>query len=145
MSAFEVSPKHAAVLAVYACVNQLVIPAFVPSKEKYSLVANVVIELMKENMRSIECRYPNDAIVNILDKLILNECAELADKYLENSPKLTHTEIFKLVECYACQSCECDDWVDTNAYKQYKVIANYAATEAIKLTEEYDASAWYFG
>lgn len=142
MSAFLVSSKHVAVLAAYACVNQLVIPEWSAIKNKHSLVANVAIELMKENMRSIESRYPNDEDDNIADKLTLYECAEEADKQIEDAELFKSVYIFKLVESFAYQACECDDWEETKAYKQYLAITHKAAKDALFETKEYNSAPW---
>lgn len=91
--------------------------------EQCQTEANV---LMAENIRSVNHRYNEKDNTESKVKLDLN------------AKPLSALAVLKLIDCLEYQSCECDDYHNTEAYKLLSV---YRSRMACKLPG-YDAEEW---
>ena len=80
--------------------------------------------LVDENFRSVNCRYDENT---------------LPDTYAYSAPRsYTGVEILKAIACYEYQSCETDDWKESEAY----AIAKALESRAIRMIPGYNAAEW---
>ena len=81
-------------------------------------------KLVDENYRSVNCRYDENAPPDIF-------C---------NAPLRAYTvvEVIKACQCYEYQSCETEDWEETEAY----AIVQALGARAIRMLPGYDAAQW---
>lgn len=85
--------------------------------------------LWRENVRSIEYLYPDTAENGDYPGPISFE-REQADEYVYTPPRigdLSPGETFNLVACFDYQSCETDDWTETEAYRFCKALEDAVA------------------
>lgn len=84
--------------------------------------------LLDENYRSVNYRYGEN---------------ETPRKYvfIAQALPLTAVEVLKLIDCIAYQSCECDDWEHTRAYRLLQRIRNWVIAQLAG----YDAAKWHIG
>jgi hypothetical protein len=129
MSAFLCTPEHIHAIVGYAAYHH--VPYNV---EPYTLATT----LAKENLRSVEYRYPDTkghAACEFLDfknnRAYIAACADpwhLSNQQPPQPPKFTPVEIIKLIDSLDYQSCETPNWEKTTAYKWLNQIVRYAAT-----------------
>jgi hypothetical protein len=125
MSAYIVNPEHVAALAAYAVKNKLTeLP-----------LEDLVTELINENYRSYAFRYSHnkDAMRGLDDDRQLDRMAgrNLANRFINAWPSLTDMDIYRMVGCYEYQACECDDWLDTVAYRECQKMMSFAGVSII--------------
>ncbi len=131
MSAFLVQAETIAALASYAaahkCCNYGILAGrgiFEPEK-----IAEILAE---ENIRSVSARYerePDEA-----DFMYINQCKEL----VKRSVSVSTGQIAKHLSCLEYQSCETDDYYQTDAYKILVTIMEDLLDEA----PGYKAANW---
>ncbi|HEY6728323.1 MAG TPA: hypothetical protein VI197_30140 [Polyangiaceae bacterium] len=146
MSAFVCSDTHLAVLASYAVRNCL---EDVPYALRTELerdgfehkpggymrtVARVASMLARENLLSIEDRYPGDhsGEHEAYETFTISKVAETRAREL---PALT---IIKACHCYAYQACEHPGWEASDARK----LTNAIEAHAVRHLPGYDAAPW---
>lgn len=98
--------------------------------------------LWRENVRSIEYRYP-DTVDNRDYPGPISFEREQADEYTYTPPRiagLSAGEAFKLVACYDYQSCETDDWLETEAYRFCRALEAAIAASLYEGPWGWDAS-----
>ena len=107
--------------------------------------------LWKENFRSVAHRYPDS------DELPGEDIRDLPEEVADITPagyvsyehranlynsSATFTRkpglLFKAIDCLDYQSCECDDWRDTQAHKILERLRAIACDKA----EGYDSAPW---
>jgi len=115
MSAFICSDDHINTLVSYA--------------HKMSLIGvgetqDLAEKLLYENTRSVNYRYGEDQVNTITFK--------------ETDIDLTPIEIIRLVHCIDYQSCETNDWEQTESYKWLRAIED----TAIRQVPGYDQAEW---
>lgn len=127
MSAFVVSKKHVAALANFAVRQKVWIGTHSAGPGDFE---SIYTTLAKENVRSVCHRYED-------------EKPEAYDDFLKPAGRGKHVvdspvAVIKLAQCLDYQSCETDDWQETQACKILKAIIN----KAIDCLPGYDAAPW---
>jgi hypothetical protein len=125
MSAFVVSKKHVAALANFAVSHKVWLGSKSAGPGDYESIYKT---LAAENVRSVCHRYAADKAENYADFL------KPQGKFVVDNP----VSIIKLAQCLDYQSCETDDWKDTQACGILKSIIN----AAINALPGYDAAPW---
>lgn len=84
--------------------------------------------LWRENLRSVAARYPNDESGERPGPIAFVD--EDVDEYSYVNPgfKPTPGEVFQAVGCYEYQSCETDDWEETDAHKWCRELVDVVAS-----------------
>lgn len=146
MSAYLVAPEHIGALAAFvARKDKSGYGAYVVSSwatgNSLETARNVAHQLALENIRSVSIRYPNDGDgerpgVEMLDADFCKAAADYAQRYYFEPPPLKPLDIYKMCGCYAYQSCESDNWQQTQAHEQIEAIKN----EAISRLPGYDTA-----
>jgi len=126
MSAFIVTPRHLAEVAKGAVGRY--------SRMSFGEVMAVAETLARENVRSVNHRYPSD---NVFADDFVRE-VEAALKGVYDKPQLKPLELLKLTQSYAYQACECDDWEKTKAFD----LTNIILGNVIQRLEGYDQADW---
>jgi hypothetical protein len=125
MSAFVCSKKHVAALATFAVAKKVWLGSKSAGPGDYESIYKT---LAAENVRSVCHRYAADKAENYADFL------KPQGKFVVDNP----VSIIKLAQCLDYQSCETDDWKDTQACGILKSIIN----AAINALPGYDAAPW---
>ncbi len=136
MSAFLVEEKLIGMLAAYAVDNDLIIYGVLHGKG-FSDKAGVAECLAKANIDSINHRYPHHMDDNSEreDALYIHACMDSAKTArIEQSSAI----IAKSVDCLDYQSCEPDNWYESNAYKILTVIRN----NLVRQLPGYEQAQW---
>lgn len=130
MSAYICNPEHFGILAAYAAQNCCVIREW----DRTTHADNAILEaqrvarcLANENIRSVAYRYPSSESgsrpgPHLKDGDIVEAAAIYARHFIEHPQKLNSAQIIKLCDCLDYQSCETDDWPQTQAYRQLQSI-----------------------
>lgn len=127
MSAFMCSDRHLTVLASYAVRHGLTGLVSRPGRADLELIVEVFGTLARENMASLNARYPGDtgdAIGTVRPAAIV-----------ERPDPLT---IIKACHCYAYQSCEHGAWEGSEAHTLVQAIEAHA----VRHLPGYDAAPW---
>lgn len=129
MSAYMCSDRHLTALAAYAVRNNLagVVDA---GQGALTMVAEVYLLLWRENMASLDARYPGDDTKGLARPGPIDNRAAL-----EQFPLL---HIIKACHCYAYQACEHTGWERSRAKKLVELIEAHA----VRKLPGYDAAPW---
>lgn len=115
MSAFVVNPNHVNAIIRALWDEQHPLSWRKSHTQGYARLTHETADevgrmLLAENIRSVQCRYPD------LDLTGLSaEAAEFTVDWLWKSP--TPVEALKLVKCLDYQSCETSNWESTEAFR----------------------------
>lgn len=130
MSAYIVSPDHITAL----------LAGFVTQRRfcRYSTISDEDLteigqQLLRENCRSVACRY---------DKAV-DACWQdyrFKLKYAFNPPVTLPSQLLKLCDCLEYQSCERDDWYDSAAFRKLNDIRSVL----ISSLPGYEEGPWEF-
>lgn len=132
MSAFMCSDTHLTALAAYAVRNGLSSPVRCEGPDSDAgLVRAVFRELARENLASLNARYPSDTG----DGMGKVDATAYAKSFHEGYPLLT---IIKACHCYAYQACEHKGWEDSRA----KAIVDRIEEHAVRHLPGYEAAPW---
>lgn len=153
MSAFICDPKTFAVLGQFAAQRQfggthnvyqpqvaLLIGApnlatSLNDQDYADLIANV---LYKENIRSVQARYPNDSWDELPGPCEKPEFIRVRQYQYADLSSYSAVQILKACDCLEYQSCETDDYYETPAYKLLDMIRG----AAIQALPGYDEASW---
>lgn len=111
MSAWLCSHQHIAAL----------VGSFMAMKDQYTTVEDpraLARTLYLENVRSVDHRYRHDA--QYTSEIVAHYASHPVTKRMIEAwqaKPLTPGEFFKALACYEYQSCECEDWRTTEAFK----------------------------
>ncbi len=149
MSAYVSNPETFGLLAAYATLNKCGIYEWTQdSGTSIETAQRIAKGLVRENIRSVAHRYPNDASgsrpgPSLLDEEIEEAAALYAAHFMDDSyyvRSLQPIQIIVLSQGVDYQSCETDDWRDTLAWRQLDWIKN----EAIRQLPGYDSARWSY-
>lgn len=148
MSAYICQPEAFGLLGAYAVINDCIIYDWEDRKAKKLLNAQRVARgLASENVRSVSHRYPNDLddlpgpglkIPDIYEAASIYAAHFLVNPGYVNS--LSPIQIWKLAQGMDYQSCECDDYNNTLAWRQLDWIKN----QAVRTMKGYEAADWAY-
>ena len=146
MSAYLVSPEHIAEIARFAYKpNQFGFnPYNLAAKHQINLdgAADLARLLLQANVDSLQARYydhgpvaggflrEEEEVTNYFDGLVFS-----------GSKTLSPESIYNMVNCLEYQSCEVDEWINTDAYWALHYIKEAAAKAMIKNSTG-DVVAW---
>ena len=122
MSAFIVSRFH---------IHQLVtaIDTYVSPTEEPSALGHM---LWQTNIASVQYRYNDEPLSDLP-----GPCDETYQyEYVTPQRQLTPVEVYAVARCYAYQSCERDDWEDSEAYGLIDVLCTALQTRLGKTDEQ---------
>lgn len=126
MSAFLVSEKHIQALVTYAArhlgtirLGQATLDLTTPEGKR-----ELGQRLWDENLRSVNFRY--------------REQTEPVVYKHKMVPSISAVQILKAIHCLSYQSCESNDWEETQAYSVLKQIES----SAVRNVPGYDEAAW---
>ena len=126
MSAFIVSDTHINALVRYASRHN--VRAFYSNplamfqvKDNEQVAAEL---LLAENVKSVNFRYRDNEVMSIT--------------YDRGAPILTAIQAIKAAQCLRYQSCECDDFEESIAFKLIEAII----TDAIPRLNGYESAQW---
>ncbi len=131
MSAFVCSEKHINTIVGYGSLHKVTFytePPGAPGgvrNEIYGNETKVASLLLNENIRSVNGRYAQADEFQTL-------------QFKQVSLNTTPVQVLKLINCLQYQSCENDDYKDSDAYKCIKAIEG----AAIRKLPGYDAAEW---
>lgn len=143
MSAFLCLPEHIQAITRYAVANGILYDV-----DPFTLAT----VLAKENIRSVEYRYPDVkghaardffTVPYASNEAYIAACGEPWKPGVPRLPvesDLSPVEAVKLVDSLEYQSCETPDWENTEAYKWLNAIARRAARRIDPAG--YDKAAW---
>ena len=134
MSAYLVSEKHIGLIAAYAHKHELT---------QYGICYGLGIESIKEittclakaNLDSVDYRYKQDTD-NTENKIYINNSIDHAKAI--NPDVFPAGYIAKQLDCFEYQSCEPENWYQSNAFK---ILANIRA-ELVKQFDDYENASW---
>lgn len=117
MSAWICSPAHIGLLAAWYCDHkQPGMPMYEPDE------VDVATFLAQENVRSIECRYPDQATQDEPEMIgssrqdYYKRCAQKAKRIREMGDTKQHPLfVMKQASCFDYQACECEDYMESLA------------------------------
>ena len=136
MSAFIINEKIIATLACYAARNECC--KYGIHFENQLLTAKEIAKVLaKANIDSIDYRYKNQYIEDNIENRIYTKNAITHAKAI-NPDVFPSGYIAKQLDCYAYQSCERDDWFQSNAFK---IITNIRA-DLTKQLADYETASW---
>lgn len=98
--------------------------------------ADVANLLWRENMRSVSARYPNESS-GTLPGGGDNEAVTAAD-FQHCFDRIEPVQVLKACDCFAYQSCESDDWEETEVFS----IVEALRSRAISALPGYDDAIW---
>jgi len=133
MSAFEVSTKHINLIATALSDVKII------DSQSRQMVASL---LLKENLKSLNARYPKSAYKDI---------DAIANFHKYNKVRHNFAQVYLLVECYEYQSCEHDTWKESKAYKLCQDLKKhiletnkkgYTTYELLQRSSEYQKASW---
>ena len=140
MSAFLVCPSHIAAMAI------------AQSKAKYAEVKDprVLVGIMaRMNFLSLDARYPDTGGEGFYDGPLEDYVSECIAELKHVSPYLSWVQLYKMVACFAYQSCEHDLW--ESGYKMRRQVFNeYCCNQlknqlvADKFHKEFDDASWAY-
>lgn len=162
MSAYVVHPEHIIALALYAAngrggpgySDKRVDPRYLNYQTKSKKIeelaerndypVNVLAQayadiLYGENIRSVQCRYENCQTVNDLPGLI-EKPERVIIPFTRICPVVDPVWILSMCVGLDYQSCETDDWRETDAYKLIRSIKE----AAIRELPGYDNAPWEY-
>lgn len=148
MSAYIVHPAHVAALAAFAVESYHGHDAVIfEYKDANPLLSarRVAEELMRENIRSVATRYPNDTDGDRpgpggLDAELISEAGALAERYHFERQPLSLVDVLKMCDGLEYQSCETDDYRETLAFRQLDRIRS----AAINRLPGYEDAPWSY-
>ena len=111
MSAFICHNEHIKTLALYWGLNDT--RGSQKSKEQIQETADI---FFNENVRSVQCRYPNSAPDDLPGAFNLKP-PHITNRDLMYRKVTDPVHILKMCRCLEYQSCETDDWETTKAHK----------------------------
>ena len=115
MSAYLVNPETIATIAKYAFDTKAVQYGICYAiKQKLDGLDKVVDVLAKANQDSVACRY-DDKPDPVEDAKYIMACKLIAGK--AGYRQTDNAEMAKTLNCLEYQSCERDDWFESDAYK----------------------------
>ena len=132
MSAFIVSDTHINALVRYASRHKLSVYfnrqlGFPFGKQRLNVHDNeqaIAQILLDENVRSVNYRYRDNEVMSIT--------------YDRGAPILTAIQAIKAAQCLRYQSCECDDFEESIAFKLIEAII----ADAIPRLDGYESAQW---
>lgn len=127
MSAFVVSQNHVSALAHYAVVKKVWLDGRSATQDDFKSIYKV---LAAENVRSVCCRYEDDKPENY--------AAFVSGRGVKPHVVLDAVQVVKLADCLEYQSCETENYRETEAYKLLNRIRS-AATYSLP---GYDDAKW---
>ena len=144
MSAYVCQPEHIGLLAAYAATEGCAIYAW-RDDDRVETAKRIAEGLAFENIRSVAARYPNDKDgerpgPTLKDAQIVEAAKLWAEHYVttRRPGSATIAQIAKASDCLAYQSCETDDWEDTQAHQQLDWIDGHL----LRQLPGYEAAAW---
>ena len=156
MSAFVCSPEHFKALAIFAAsrihgrwrVDPRYIkglshpsPVGIENLTREALATLYADTLYRENVRSVEHRYPNSARDDLPGPVADVGHVDISSRDLmKTGLALKPVQLLKLCACVAYQSCETDDWESTVAFALLQSIKD----AAIRALPGYEDAAWDF-
>lgn len=143
MSAFICDQEHIKQLALYAAApgRQAIHPEYfrhpdlkpmadgVISRTGYSAIAFYANILLRENIRSVEARYPADAPIQHAAIFITHRDVQ--------DHTLSAVDIISMCNCLSYQSCETGDWESTAAYELLAAIRDKAIRKLPGMDDAY--------
>ena len=137
MSAFQVSKKHIDVLVAARALNRFGMRSDErPSDDETGAM------LLRENMRSLAARYPNDTPLDEMSEAAIStyrfDRGMLAQVTMR---QISVVEIIKAIHCYEYQACEHDGWAGSDA-RRYCAELMQICTHALP---GYAEAAWGIG
>lgn len=153
MSAYLCNPEHIGLLAALACglqdQNSVIYAYRLPHalRERVDQLpeqaARVAFALWRENVRSVECRYPGER--NLPGpRLSLDDQALAVQAYARHYAawdmwtQITPIDVLSLCHGYAYQAGECEDWRTTDAELQM----DWLKRKAIRRLPGADDAPW---
>ena len=110
--------------------------------DKQPKASQIAIMIAGANAASIKSRYPDNhhkIIGDLTDYLAA--CSQAA----RGGPQIQDpASIINMVNCLDYQSCEVENWQQSNAYWILKVIKDHATTKLVKLASTEDTIAWEY-
>lgn len=136
MSAYLVSEKHIGLIAAYAHKHELT--QYGPcSKTGLYRIEDIAECLAQANIDSVDHRYPNQYIEdNVEAKIYIKNAIDQAKAI--NPDVFPSGYIAKQLDCLEYQSCEPDNWYQSNAFK---IMTNIRA-ELVKKLSDYENASW---
>lgn len=130
MSAYLVNEEHIAEIA----------KAWRELKQEYGynlytkrmIKGNVVRELTKQNLKSLNARYGENELTGKEEEKYIAKAKELSLGYA----KVDMFDLYKMVQCYMYQSCEHEEWRETDAYFICESIKEVIATRIVDAAQE---------
>lgn len=158
MSAFIVTPEHIKELATYAVVKDRSVSMYVDPRylkyhvkeetakifETLDITDNVQIAqtyaciLYNENIRSVKHRYNDESFESLPGLIEKPEYIKIELKDLLNRRVWNPVHILKMCDCLDYQSCETDDWRQSDAYQLLLAIKE----AAISTLPGYEEAPW---
>lgn len=134
MSARICTPTHIGYLAAWYCAHR--------TSDEFGELKAVASRLAKENVRSVECRYPDQAtqdepsLIGGTREDYYKECLQKAAEWKDilsqtkRSDQQSPMYALKQVQCLEYQSCECGDFEGGEAHELLRCIEHTALIEA---------------
>ena len=141
MSAYILEPYQIAALAAEAKNHQSFFNPITKTFHDYMTAAGVAELLIRQNIRSVEARYPSygeaGGLLNCPSEEYVQECISAAKAYRAYKPQ---HELAALCDTYDYQSCETDDYHSTDAYWFVNRIRQCAVFDMIQQLKVQDAA-----
>lgn len=96
--------------------------------------------LMDENVRSVRYRYERDTFEELPGPV--DKSGILAYHHIELDLPFDPIVLLKQIDCYAYQTCECPDWLTTDAYAFCQVVRTLAETKLPSDLRRLERSRW---
>ncbi len=132
MSAFIVGHCHIDALLTFVREHEIRLQAFNCPELSDANLTTIGRELLRENERSVQHRYPDD-----------DQDSDAESYTFKPFPHpLTPVEAFKASQCLDYQSCEHDEWEQSIAYATLQEINGACARLILKADPAYERAPW---
>ena len=135
MSAFLCSEKHIAVLADFANKHDIYLNTRY-DPDATNIPSDIAKAMAKANIKSVDHRYPDNAD-KLADKLFIQACGSEAGQFGKHK-QYTPVEIIKAAQCLDYQSCEHDEWEQSNV----KALLDHVISKATTMLPGYNDAPW---
>lgn len=141
MSAYILEPSQIAALAAQANFHRSFFNPITKTFCDQAKVLSMAERLIRQNIRSVEARYPRygeaGGLLNCPSEEYVQECIAAAKAYRAYKPQ---HELAALCDTYDYQSCETDDYYSTDAYWFVNRIRQCAVFDMIQQLKVQDAA-----
>lgn len=141
MSAYILEPRQIAALAAQAKSHRSFFNPITKTRCGHATAASVAELLIRQNIRSVEERYPSygeaGGLLNCPAEEYVQECIAAAKTYRAYNP---HHEIAALCDMCEYQSCSTGDYYSTDVYWFVNWVRHCAVFEMILQLKEQDAA-----